>query len=84
MYRPRHRVHLRETLRGNCPGQDHFALTEAQRETLIEASESGYLEVPRACSLAELGDRLEISDSSASERFRRGVNQLVRQTILSE
>ncbi len=65
-------------------GEINFALTEAQREILIEASESGYLAVPRECSLAELGNRLGIGDSSASERFRRGVNQLIQQTLLTE
>lgn len=49
------------------------ALTDAQRETLIEAVDSGYIGIPRECSLAELGDRLGISETAASERFRRAV-----------
>ncbi|REA03849.1 bacterio-opsin activator [Haloferax sp. Atlit-6N] len=60
------------------------SLTDAQRELLVVASECGYLEIPRTCSLADLGDQLDISDSSASERFRRGVKQLVQQTVVNE
>ncbi|WP_058828757.1 helix-turn-helix domain-containing protein [Haloferax sp. Q22] len=60
------------------------SLTDAQRELLVEAAACGYLEIPRTCSLADLGDRLDISDSSASERFRRGVRQLIQQTVLNE
>ncbi|WP_192498367.1 helix-turn-helix domain-containing protein [Halorussus halophilus] len=61
--------------------QTGVTLTEAQRETLVEAVESGYLDIPRRCSLANLAERLGISDSAASERFRRGVKELVQQTI---
>jgi predicted DNA binding protein len=57
------------------------ALTDAQIETLIEAVDSGYLDIPRKSSLAELGQRLEISESAASERFRRGVKNLIQETV---
>ncbi|WP_277555230.1 helix-turn-helix domain-containing protein [Halobaculum limi] len=56
-------------------------LTEPQRELLLEAVESGYLDIPRAVSLADLGERLGISQSSASERFRRGVKKLIRANV---
>ncbi|MFB6303160.1 MAG: helix-turn-helix domain-containing protein [Haloferacaceae archaeon] len=56
-------------------------LTDTQRETLVAAVDSGYLEVPRQCTLAELGDRLGVSESAASERFRRGVRRLVDGTL---
>lgn len=56
------------------------SLTEAQRATLDEALDSGYLEIPRECTLAELGERLGISESAASERFRRAVKALARDT----
>jgi predicted DNA binding protein len=54
-------------------------MTDAQRETLLEALECGYLEIPRECSLTELGDRLGVSESAASQRFRRGVKNLIQQ-----
>jgi hypothetical protein len=57
------------------------ALTDAQEEILLAAVESGYLAVPRECSLAELGTRLGISESAASERFRRAAARLVEETL---
>lgn len=60
---------------------DHQKLTDPQRETLIQAVGDGYFDIPRGCSLAELGERLGISESAASERLRRGVKNLVEQTI---
>ncbi|MFC7096703.1 helix-turn-helix domain-containing protein [Halobaculum marinum] len=56
-------------------------LTDPQRETLLAAVESGYLDIPRAVSLAELGERLGVSQRSASERFRRGVKKLIREHL---
>lgn len=62
-------------------GQHSPEMTEAQHETLVEAVDSGYLAIPRQCSLAELGERLGVSESAASERFRRSVKTLVEQTV---
>lgn len=56
-------------------------LTESQRETLLEAVECGYLEIPRESSLEELGERLGVSQSAVSQRFRRGVKNLIQQTL---
>jgi predicted DNA binding protein len=56
-------------------------LSPAQQETLIEAVKAGYLDIPRGASLAELGDRLGVSESAASERFRRGSKTLIRETL---
>ncbi|MHC3438135.1 helix-turn-helix domain-containing protein [Natrialbaceae archaeon A-gly3] len=50
-----------------------YGLTDRQRETLVAAVEEGYLEIPRSCSLAELGEGLGVSSNAASERFRRVV-----------
>lgn len=60
----------------DCP-----ALTGPQREALIAALEVGYLDVPRESSLGDLGDHLNVSDTAASQRFRRGVRALVRTTL---
>lgn len=62
-------------------GDGPTELTDAQRDVLLEAVESGYLDIPRRCSLAELGAELDISESAASERFRRATKNLVRQTL---
>lgn len=56
-------------------------LSAPQRETLLEAVESGYLDIPRRSSLDDLADRLGVSQSAASERFRRGVKKLVEETL---
>ena len=58
-----------------------YGLTVPQRETLIGAIDRGYFEIPRECSLGELGEYLGISETAASERVRRGVKQLILQTI---
>lgn len=59
-------------------------LTDAQREILVEAVESGYLGVPRDATLEELAERVGISDTAASERFRRAVRNLVEGTVAPE
>ncbi|WP_408960114.1 helix-turn-helix domain-containing protein [Natrinema sp. 74] len=64
--------------------QFQYGLTELQRETLVAAVEAGYLDIPRSCSLAELGERFDISPNAASERFRRGVKALVENTVYDD
>lgn len=58
-------------------------LTEAQQEVLTAAVESGYLDIPRQCSLADLGATIGISQSAASERFRRGTKNLIQDVLLN-
>ncbi|SEW12059.1 helix-turn-helix domain-containing protein [Natrinema salifodinae] len=65
---------------GNRP-RSQFGLTDRQCETLIAAVNAGYLDIPRSCSLAELGERFGISPNATSERFRRGVRTLVENTV---
>ncbi|USZ70427.1 helix-turn-helix domain-containing protein [Natronosalvus halobius] len=60
-----------------------YGLTERQRETLVGAVDCGYFEIPRECSLAELGEHLGISETATSERVRRAVNMLIVQTVHS-
>lgn len=59
----------------------HFGLTDAQREALIAAVKNGFFEVPRQCTLEELGDALGVSDTAASMRLRRGMKTLVDRTV---
>jgi hypothetical protein len=56
-------------------------LTEGQQEILVAAVNSGYLEIPRKASLAELAASLGVSETAASERFRRAVKNLVVETV---
>lgn len=62
-------------------GDSQFGLTDQQRETLIAAVDAGYLDIPRSCSLAELGEQFDISPNATSERFRRGVKTLTENTV---
>lgn len=60
------------------------ALTPEQRETLLFAFEQGYFKEPRETSLEELADRMELSSTAVGGRIRRGVNALVRATVVKE
>lgn len=62
---------------------DSRQLTEEQREMLTAAVECGYLDIPRRCSLEELGSEIGISQSAASERFRRAAKNLIQDTLLA-
>ncbi|SFC55332.1 hypothetical protein SAMN05444422_11083 [Halobiforma haloterrestris] len=64
--------------------RSEYGTTERQRELLEAAVETGYLDVPRACTLAELGEELGISSNAASERFRRGASTLIENTLLAD
>jgi predicted DNA binding protein len=59
----------------------HFDLTDAQRRTLLQAVGDGYFEVPRRTTLGEIGAKLDISEQSASENLRRGVNSVLRAVL---
>lgn len=59
-------------------------LTQTQREALITARELGYFDIPRSATLADVGDRFEISAQAASERIRRGVATLIDSTLRRE
>lgn len=47
-------------------------LTDRQRECLSVALTEGYFQVPRACTLEDVADRLGVDKSTASETIRRG------------
>lgn len=56
-------------------------LTDPQRETLVEAFENGYYDIPRNVSSKELAERLGISHQALSERFRRAHERLVADSV---
>lgn len=56
-------------------------LTPAQREILSRAVEVGYFDIPRETTLRGLGDEVGVSGQAASERLRRGMETLVRETL---
>lgn len=58
-------------------------LSDRQYETLRTAFETGYFAIPREITLEELGDRLGISDTAASQRIRRGLRRLLAEELVS-
>ncbi|EMA68583.1 Bacterio-opsin activator HTH domain protein [Halorubrum distributum JCM 13916] len=61
-----------------------YGLTPPQRETLAAAVSAGYYSLPRQISTQELADSFDISDQAVTERLRRGISTLVRNTLLVE
>lgn len=59
-------------------------LIDEQHDTLIEAIECGYYDIPRETNLEEFSDRLGLSHQAVSERVRRGVKNLVTSALLVE
>lgn len=52
-------------------------LTDRQRECLTVALGEGYFEVPRACTLEDVADRIGVDKSTASETIRRGSGRIL-------
>jgi predicted DNA binding protein len=73
---------LHRKYRSSEPRQEEFGLTAEQRETLVTASELGYFSVPRAATVEDVADELDISPNSVSQRLRRAHDALVRNTLL--
>ena len=65
-------------------GSVDSGLTTGQREALVVAYRSGYFEEPRATSLRELANRLDISPSSVAGRLRRGHAALIEEHIVGD
>jgi predicted DNA binding protein len=73
-----HRVYGEEAVDPEGP----VGVTEPQREALVAAYETGYFQQPRAVSLDELAERLDISSTAAGGRLRRGMENLVEATLV--
>lgn len=56
-------------------------LTDAQHETLVEALDGGYYEIPRDADMAALSDELGVSRQALSERLRRAHRVLVEGAV---
>lgn len=59
-----------------------FGLTEDQHETLIEAFDRGYFDVPREVTLNEFAEELGISHQALSERLRRAHYNLIKNGLV--
>jgi len=59
-------------------------LTRKQLQALRLAHENGYFSVPRESSLAEIGEELDVSTQSVSERLRRGLTVVLEREMCEE
>jgi predicted DNA binding protein len=57
------------------------ALTDTQQEALVLAYERGYFESPREVTMKDLGNELDISAQAVASRLRRGMKQILGNTI---
>lgn len=56
-------------------------LTERQREFITEAVERGYYDSPRGCTLIELAETFEVSQSAASGILHRAEGRIIKEFI---
>lgn len=57
------------------------ALTKTQQEALILAYNHGYYRTPREVTLEELADELGITPQAVASRLRRGIDQILGETL---
>ncbi len=60
-----------------------YGVTEPQRETLIRAVQGGYYSIPRELSTQDLADELGVSDQAVTERLRRAIETLSKNTLVA-
>lgn len=70
------KIHELDEARGG-----RYGLTDAQYETLVQALEHGYYQIPREVDMEELATELDISHQALSERLRRAHRRLVEEAI---
>lgn len=66
---------------GEDGGSPRSGLTDDQRETLVEAFEAGYYNIPRDVTAEDVADKLGISHQALSERLRRAYPQLIKTAL---
>lgn len=74
---------LLRQLHSSAESEDRSSMSAKQRETIKQAYRHGYFNVPRDSTVSDLSDTMEISDSALSQRLRRGLSVLVRETLIS-
>lgn len=57
------------------------ALTDTQQEALVLAYERGYFESPREVTMKDIGDELGITEQAVASRLRRGIKQILGETL---
>ena len=61
-----------------------YGLSGLQRETLLAALDTGHFDIPRQSTKADLSDKLDISDNAVSQRMRRGMKTLLKNTLKTD
>ena len=59
-----------------------YGLTREQQTALLTAYEKGYFQEPRDMTLSDVADEMELSSTAMSGRLRRGMQNLIRATIV--
>lgn len=75
---------LLRQLHNPAESTDPSSLSTKQRETIKQAYRRGYFNVPRDSTITDLADTMGISDSALSQRLRRGLSVLVRETLIAD
>lgn len=65
----------------NSPTETETALSNEQFEAVKLAHQRGYFDVPRRCTIQDLAEQVNISDSAFSQRLRRGVGKCIGATL---
>lgn len=78
-------IHIEQTytLTESSRQGHRFGLTPNQREALVMALQRGYFATPKAASLNELADDLDITPQALSNRIRLGTEKVLRKCLLS-
>lgn len=79
-----HSFELLELFDPGAPRQTMGEVTPPQHRALVAATERGYYRVPREITGGELAEALEMSQQSLSELLRRGTENLVRATLVTD
>lgn len=61
-----------------------LGLTDRQHEVLVSAFHEGYFEIPKKVTLKELAEKHGVSHQAVSEQIRRGIHQVLQQTLITE
>lgn len=75
---------LKQLLEPGAPRQSFGKITPDQRDALLAAKEAGYYRVPKEITARELAEEMDMSHQSLSEILRRGVDNLITDTLVTE
>ena len=64
--------------------QTSLGLTDRQYEILVSAFNEGYFKIPKEVTLKELAEKHGVSHQALSEQLRRGLHQVLEQTLITE